>query len=470
MEAKRLIRLFLLGTVLFVKTSLAQVTQPTVGSKFDYRFSNLLNYPSKTATVADFEGRILILYFWNSACAGCIAGWPELLRLQAVFDSGIQIVLVNQLQDERTVNKIIDFQRRANGLEMDLPMTCGDTVLGNLFPYPGVPRIVWIDQSGRFQSFTDGSYLNEEIIRRILAKEPVSMFQLPIDLGDNVHYNYGRSKLKDFKSPFFLDGNGKVSQYMPLLSQSVLTGKIDGLTPVLAHLSLNRETNYRTLTMQGAIERFYRIAYNDVNFDSGNRSYTLWPLPKSRVFSDVSNQHIYTASESGETNYDFYYCYQLTTKSPSRKRLQRMLQLDLDRLFGLEAFLETREIECLVLKSTDTTLMVKAINRANLREDGVYPPHSVREFIRYLSTSQYFYDSPYPIIDETGYRGKVGGFRLSSDYKDLNEELLKCGLSITLETRPIEVLVLREPRVDSFPPDLILQKAFGKNDWKYDVE
>lgn len=439
--------------------SYSQVKSPEIGEKFDYTFINLINYPTKTAKVSDFKGKLLILDFWNTGCSSCVASWPKLLKLQEKFGDKIQIILVNHLQGEDMVRKTMARQKKVNNVDMTLPIVCRDTLLGNqMFPYPTVPKIAWIDQKGYFQSFTSGSYVNEEIIQSILNKEHVSMSQLQTDLGKNIYLNYNRSKLKSHQKPFFVDGNGKNSRYMPLITQSVLTGKIDGLM-YLYTLSADTSTNVQTLTMHSSIRMFYKVAYNNANFDGKNKIYdrNLRPLLNNRV----------AWSTSGEVDYDFDYCYQLTTQTTNRTRIQNMLQCDLEKYFGLKAHLEKRKIKCLVLEAVDTLLMIETGKKQYSSKDGYYTPHTVDRFVHNLSYRDLYHNSPYPIVDETGFKGKIGGFKLSKDHQKLNRELQKCGMRFTLQEREIEVLVVTEPDNYVFPPELLYNDQPDKISWNY---
>lgn len=470
MKNKLVFFLVFLMLTFAVSFTRAQAIRPVLGQKFEYKFRNLINYPDDRATVSDFEGKLLILYFWNTGCTSCLRSWPDLLRLQEMFRTKVQFVLVNALQSEQTVREAIRKQKETRNVEMVLPIVVGDTILEHLFSYPGVPKVAWFDGKGHFRSFTGASYVNESVIRRILNAQSVPMFQLPTELGENIYMNDKRSKLWDFRKPFFVDGNGEDGKYMPLVTQSVLTGKVDGLMPVLSVLSTDTLLNRLTVTLQGTIDMMYRIAYNDVNFFDGHTELhaDLRPLLDNRVEWNVKNPNFSFKTKEGVVNHDFFYAYQLTTQITTKARVQRLLQDDLRKYFGLNVSLEKRRMKCLVLTALDTTLMRVSASRDYFQK-GYYAPHDIKDFVSLISYSdRYFSRSPYPVIDETGYLGKIGGFRITHDYDDLQRELYKCGIGFIIEEREVDVLVVTEPDNYEFPSELIYQDLPEKIIWRPD--
>lgn len=427
--------------------------RPIVGEPFEYSFANVINYPKPTAKVSDFKGKLLILDFWNTACGSCIASWPKLLELQEKYDRQIQIVLVNSYQNEMTVRRVLTEQREREGVEMTLPMVCGDAGLENIFSYRGVPKVVWIDHEGRFKSFTNGTYLNDYFISAILKKKPLSMHQLPIRKGspdDNL--NYENSGLRNYWEAFFVNANGLASEYMPLVSQSVLTGKIDGLMPLWSLVRDDSVRHRTTVTFHGPISTFYEIAYNDINFQESNRRFDLERTYPNRQEWRAKDVRFLPFLPSGEVNYDFFYAYQLTVPSATpRPTIQRIIQLDLAKYFGLDARLEKRLKSCWVISVLDSALLKEKSCVQYPRESGIRP-YTMRSFVRHLEYNVFRFG--HPVVDETGIKGPISGFRIVEDPVLLAKELRACGLSFTLEEREFDVLVVTEPDGYVFPTHL----------------
>lgn len=438
-----------------------QMQQPQVGKPFEYTFAGMVHYPTRTANVSDFKGKLLMLDFWNTGCASCVESWPKLLELQKKYDKQIQIVLVNAWQDEATVGKVIAARKQKTGVNMTLPMLCGDTVLDKMFPYPAVPKVVWIDQHGIYRSFTNGNYLNEHTIAAILNKEPLDMYQLaPTEPGKSANFNYENSKLKNYRDPFFVNGNGTESGFMPLVSQSVLTGRIDGLMRSLWKVKKDTVRGFITVTFHGPIGSFYQVAYNDKNFLEDHVGTSLERLMSNRCEWNVMSDLLPYNSDN-----DFIYAYQLTMPLTSRRRLQNMIKLDLNKYFGLEARIEKRPIKSWVLSVTDTALLRAKSGKEYAHDSAIRKFRSTSELIRDLEYNVYA-KSPYPILDETGFVGPIGGFRFNGDPFVFHKELQTCGLSFRLEERLIDMLVVDEPTDYVFPEDLKFNSA-RKVAWVY---
>jgi hypothetical protein len=375
---------------------------------------------------------------------------------------------VNATQDESTVRKLLATRKRKANVEMTLPIVCKDTLLGRqLFPYPAVPKVVWIDQESYYRSFTNSSYVNEKTIAAIIDRKRIAMFQLrTLDPKETPYFNFKRSKLRDSTKPLFINGNGEESRFMPLVTQSVLTGKIDGLMEVFYQLRRDTIRDLTTVTMHGSIEMMYKVAFNKSNFSELNNSPHLEWLLDNRIDWKVSNPNFLYRKPSGETNYDYYYCYQLTARPTSRKRLQEIIQFDLKKYFGLDAYLEKRKLQCLVLTVKDTSLLKRKTEQQYEKEERIGRFRSIDHLIYTLSYGEY-YKSPYPIIDETGFKGPLSGFRIFPDPVVFDGELQKSGLSLSFQDREIDILVVKEPEGYKFPHELEYNNIIDKLEWKY---
>ncbi len=468
---KRIILAFFIGlfpVAIRAQPSLAPKQTIEIGDKMpDYNFVNLINYKTKTAQLSNFAGKLLILDYWSTSCASCIASWPKLLKLQETFADKIQIMLVNIHEDESIVRGVMDRQLKLNNVNMTLPSVCGDTVLYHLMPYRGVPHVVWIDQNGYLRSVTYGSELRAELIQSILNKEPIKVNQkLP---PKTFSYYYDQSKLKDVRSPLFINGNGEAGKFIPFVTQSVLTGKIEGVR----NISIWQRTDsiHSILTVGNvSINTMYKVAFNDNGFKDDPYSQVDY-LNDNRVIFNVTNPKFFEEESSGRVNREYFYYYQLTTSPTTKRRLQRMFQLDLEKYFGLEARLEKRKTKCLVLAAIDTTLMKYNGSEKwpvfNDNGETVWHNWPLPQLVNHLSNSEY-YSSPYPIVDETDYTGNVGGFEILNDHVAFNDVLLKHGMKFTLEDREIDFLVVTEPDGWVFPEDLEYLTEFGVIDWVYE--
>src|SRR5690606_35312975 len=60
----------------------------------EFLLSNLANFPTESAHISDFRGKLLIFDFWTVYCPSCIRAMPHMEALQERFGNRIQIILV----------------------------------------------------------------------------------------------------------------------------------------------------------------------------------------------------------------------------------------------------------------------------------------------------------------------------------------------------------------------------------------
>ncbi|MCX2680975.1 TlpA disulfide reductase family protein [Galbibacter sp. EGI 63066] len=449
MKTKRIKQIIL---AMFIQLYMLNAQTPTteykalkVGDKMpDYTFTNLINYPTSTAKLSDFKGKLLILDFWSTGCTACIASWPKLLELQNEFDGKVQILLVNPYQDKDIVRKVIERQKKIRNVDMTLPLVCKDTVLGKkLFPNRGVPYIVWIDENGYVKSHSYGDALNAKNIWSILKKNPVTMRQKITDYADFIKVNH--------MAPLFVDKNGGNGEQ--IIAQSQLSKSISKMWPASFVIPQTLDNKSIICITHLSIKSLYAMAYS-FYFEKGS-----FPgyVHSSRVLLQVKDSTKYVdEDEYDEIIAENRYTYQLIASLTPIEKLQKMMQTDLDRYFGTEAHWEKRKMKCLVIKTKDTLLISykKGIRKfffTNPDKDGVRRVNNVTvsDFIQNLEEQHYF-RSPYPIVDETGLKGSLGGIEMEKDFdpgdhRALDKALQKYKMRFTLEEKEVDVLVIREP-------------------------
>jgi thiol-disulfide isomerase/thioredoxin len=150
-----------------------------VGDKMpDVQITNIMNSKFKTAKISDFKGKLVIFDFWNSFCAGCIAGFPKLDSLQRQFKGKLQVLLVNPASDhetERSMKIVIDRMNSWSDQPFKLPIVFKDTALYKNFEFYGVPYQVWIGPDGNIIAIPDKTGLTSENIENILAGKKVTL-------------------------------------------------------------------------------------------------------------------------------------------------------------------------------------------------------------------------------------------------------------------------------------------------------
>lgn len=176
----------------------AQLTKPlTIGDTVpDITFTNLINYPTRTAKLSDFKGKLVILDFWATWCGSCIAKFPELQRLQKEFNKDLQIILVNGNSTGDTKASISQFlSKRAELLKpINLPIVPEEEIVNSLFPYNSLPHYVWISAERKVLAITSSEDITASNI--LIAKTGE-----PLNLKSKVDFNKENLYLLDTTAP-----------------------------------------------------------------------------------------------------------------------------------------------------------------------------------------------------------------------------------------------------------------------------
>ncbi|WP_160143776.1 TlpA family protein disulfide reductase [Chryseolinea soli] len=401
---------------------------------------NLINYHSSTENLTKFKGKTVILYFWNDGCASSIQGWPKLLHLQEQFKNHVQIILVNESQDKKAVQDILTAQRKISHVDMTLPTVCLDRDLNVLFPRNSIPHLVWIDTAGKLMAITSGDQLNAVNLGALAEGRAISMPQ-----KDGVKYRV------DFAKPLFIKSNGGDGDFVQW--QSILSEYFPGLT---GEFSIDSTSGTISNSTMITMFRFLHKRETD-------RLGSLNLFPASRVVLKVKDTAQYMIRVNDELKLKNFYTYQLYSKKPKAPSILRsMMVVDIKKYFGVECYWSKQRKLCLVLAATDTSKFpfLNGETMAAIRPTGVHLNNvTFKEFLDAMLATEYHH-SPYPLIDETGYKGKVGNIIAEANvvnHQDLNRALNKYGLQFTLQPREVDILVIYE--TDYFKPQPGVQFA-----------
>jgi thiol-disulfide isomerase/thioredoxin len=413
----------------------SEVRELKVGDTFpDHSFTSLLNYSKTSLRLSDFRGKLVLFDLWSTGCPACINSWPKLLALQKQFSNDIQIVLVNPWENKKTITDIYARRKRVGGVDVTLPTVYNDSLILRLIPAVTVPHIVWIDKQGIIRSVTQGNILNE---RNLTAALKDNQFNLP-------QKDFGLGKPIDPTQPLYVNGNPGAAP--KTMWQSILT---------IGDPSIERaqgigcmKNNCYAQGTNSSITELYQIAYGTRHWYPEDR---LMYVPYNRVILEAKDPSRYTYYINGdEINYSNFVNYSLTAPVMDRSQVQKLMQRDLDRYFGLGVRWEKRKVPSYVLKCSDTTAITYRSGPKQLAmtsSEFKVNKMPMIELVNWLEYGTEYVDMPYPILDETGYHGMVGGIALEVDTNNpeqLNKALSKYKFSFTREMREEYFLVLTE--------------------------
>jgi thiol-disulfide isomerase/thioredoxin len=435
----KIFNLFIIG--IFALISVHAFAQPdnlhplAIGEQMpDYPLTKLMNYSSSTAKFSDFRGKWVILDFWSTGCMGCIQSFPKLLSLQQKFKDRVVMIMVNSFQEEPAIRKVYERQKKLKNVNMTLPSVCGDSLLRKFFPHTSVPHTVWIDDKGVLQYITYPESLTEKNIEAVLNKKPVYM------------KHKGETRSWSITQPLFTSANGGVPE--DTIWQSSLFKGQQATNAGCAILSIPEISLYKVVAVNQCILDLYRLAYS--------HEYTSWNAIEPALLSHVELQVKDSALLIGnffdvndEKVSERLYTYSLVAPPQTRESLQRVMQKDLDRFFGLQARWIKKKKMCMVLTASDTTKisyrtgqLKEAFDMFTVDVNNV-PVSFLLECFIYRTD----FPDPYPIRDETGLKGNLGHISFEADMNSLssiNQQLAKYGLKFSLAQRETDVLVISD--------------------------
>jgi thiol-disulfide isomerase/thioredoxin len=437
MKLKILVYIFMLFGVCHVANaqSLSGVKKVNVGDDIpDYPLKNIINYPVNEVNLNTFKGKILILDFWTFGCSACVASWPKLMKLQDEFKDKIQIMLVNVYETENKVTDYIQKQEKIGGYKLNLPVACGDKTLKEFFPHDLVPHVVFIDQQGKVKYIAEGRYLNEKTIQNMLENKNDT---IPEKTDDFSGINWTK--------PLFINGNmGKLDTVANLNFTTLITpysSEVLGVSSIEGYKELSMSCGFMGNT---SLKDMYRILYGR----SGDMTQA---ITNSRVwFKNMDSVKMVSKINDVFQPKNLYTIQVWANKYIAPDLLRQKMISDLDLYFGLKTSMGKQKKMCLVISRSKRPLTVyKSGDRVLKMGKTTINVNQItmQELIDGFYLNPTFYRLPYPLVDETGFKGKLGAIYYKTtdrilDYKVLGEELAKHGLKFSIQERETNVLII----------------------------
>lgn len=409
-----------------------------IGQKVpDISITNLHNYkdasgnPASTAKLSDFKGKLLILDFWATWCSPCVAMIPKMDSLQKAFGDKIQFLSVTYQKDNEVLPFTENLEKRL-GKRFSLPMINGDTELGKLFPHVYLPHYVWIDGNGVVKGITGQEDISAVNIREQLTSGA------PLSKKTDMKVSY------DLKLPLLLNSNGGDGSNM--VYHSLLTNFSPGLAGgyTFDRLDTTFVKPRKISCWNKSVSQLFKIAFQT---DTTN-------LPNNRMLFEVAAPEKLKSPAPGAVFTEWRktntYCYELVVPPVMARGMYKMMQDDLVRLFPqYHARFEKRKVRALVMIRTSSEDKLKTIGGKPFASVNATSYRSGNAGLDYFFTQlNMFYLSkhPIPILDATGYHGKVDLNIVAnlSNIGEINKALAKYDLSFIERDVEVEMLVVRD--------------------------
>ena len=370
----------------------------------DLNFEKIINYEKPGVSSADLKPKILIIDFWATWCAPCIASFPHLEKIQNKYKDKLQIITVTDETEER-IKGFLSKRKMSLPVAFDI-----DGKLAAAFPHRALPHTVVIDGQNIVRAVTVSSAITDEVVDKIIAGQTLALEEKKENL------NFDISKPLSGKSNFIYQAT--ITPYQE--------GYPEGLTVNYAANAANVYANRRILAVNAGLKTLYETAYQ---FPTG-----------IRTIIEAKDKAAFEWSKKSA------YCYELIV--PEEIGDQRFLTMrqQLAQMFPYKAIVERRETSVKILrKIKGATLSLKpgsGKSSSALSSQGltmINTPFS--RVSAFLQTAMKI-----TVIDETGITGTydVEIPYFNEDPNRIYEELKKIGLELVDDKRSMETLVIHD--------------------------
>lgn len=366
------------------------------------RFGPLLNAPTKTVTLDQLRGKLILIEFWATWCGPCIEAMSHLNALQQRHANQLQIITVTDESPER-IGRFLT--KRPSKLWFAIDSARSMT---KVFPHQLIPHTILIAPDGRLIAQTMPSAITDGVIDSLWQQQAV---HLPEKMDNPL-------TLEEILKTYFGAADTVKSRFL-------MQAQINGAPGVqMTHLNDSTFKNRRITCLNLPLTTLYRIAY-------GN-------FPYKR-----------TIDKTGSTNVSPVYCLDLIV--PSQQQLQTNLQRELASRFDMQTTIDPQEKEVNVLRITDQEKFNRiprnqSGQRTYSARRGEIDQHAVTmaDFAEYLES---YGPGKLIVVDDTQNRDLLD-IKFSyqpEDPKSLPAVLTEMGLSVVKERRTVDMLVLFNP-------------------------
>jgi len=384
-----------------------------------------VNGKTSKQTLVQYKGIPLILDFWATWCSPCVAAMRKLDSLNAVYEGKVMILPVTH----QTSKDVMPFFKSRKYL--NLSFILADRSVGALFPHQILPHYVWIDKTGTILRFTE--HVNDTSIQQFVQQGKVNL-ENKIDVPLIPH---------DVNKPFLVAGNG--GDGANLLYHSVLTTYAGNLVAGTA-VRHDEAKGWKIAAFDVSLAKLYKLAYGLTKNYLNDKNVSYQVLDRNRLTSKLVGSAYANWKAQGNA-----FSYEIVAPTQfSGEQVFVMMQQELSKLFPQYKITEQNQISPVyALVRTDTLTRFVAKGGAfelKYHADGINMAGGSFDQLIMLLEKTFYSNTPYTLINETGYSGKVD-LDLATNFKDVklvNEQLGRYGLQFIATEREVKKLIIAD--------------------------
>ncbi len=135
---------------------------------------NLIDLSGKCVSLKDLSGKVVVLDFWATWCAPCIAAMPAMEKLSKRHPEVVFLFITTQENGTDAIQRVKTYVKKHQfplNVLMDQPMLNNPKIfsVANAYKVKGIPAKMVIDQQGKLRFATDGYTTDAELVNELEA-------------------------------------------------------------------------------------------------------------------------------------------------------------------------------------------------------------------------------------------------------------------------------------------------------------
>jgi thiol-disulfide isomerase/thioredoxin len=404
MKKLLIVAFVILTNSIFAQTFMAQTNPPMLGKVCpDFTMSVIgANGVEKPLALSELRGKVVILEFWATYCAPCIPYIKHFEKLQAQFGDAIKVIEIS----EENRDKVDAFILKRGYKNVTFAMDWGRK-LNDMFYHHFIPHTVVIDQDGVVLAFTSPDEIDQEIIGKLINREPVT-FTMKHEYQE-ASYTSSTNTLQNYDQPIIV--NKPKNQIYKIEFSNYKEGFATEFV---------KESSSEYKFVNCPLSLIYQILYDQKT---------------SRVVMDVNDLNKYSFENHNS------YCLELSVPDFIGKSVQDVAIQQLEGLFPLKSKMEMRNKKVFALLKSDVQGAMNSVDSTGIIQKGL----TIKDLMNYMESNPQLVNN-LPVVNETGLPDTtVLDLDWFQNYPDSVENKLRTlGLHGEVVMRDIQCLVLYE--------------------------